>query len=123
MSNNIEALSDFEINKRVAFWRGLQVQEIDDSKVTGMNTRYHELCPDTVWVSNGNEPWYQFCPTHCGADAWPIIAEYEINILFNWNEDGLHGATSGFPGLDFENSNALRAAMCVFLSKHEAGND
>lgn len=123
MSNNIEALNDFEINKRVAFHCGLQVQEINDTKATGMTTRYHELCPNTVWVSDGNEPWYQFAPCNSGEDAWPLILEDEISIIFNWNEQGLHGAVPCFPAKSYEHTNALRAAMIVYLMRRENLHD
>ncbi|HDA4098436.1 TPA: DUF2591 family protein, partial [Salmonella enterica subsp. enterica serovar Mokola] len=115
MSNDITALSDFEINVLVATALHLQVQEIDDSRKTGMTTWYHEQMPNTVWVSNGDEPWYQFAPCNSAEDAWPIIEGQQISLLFNWNEFGLHGATSEFPGHNCEHGNVLRAAMCVFL--------
>lgn len=63
--------------------------------------------------------WKVFDPCNNPADAWQIIAENEISIIFNWNEDGLHGATT-HPWISSENSNPLRAAMIVFLMMQEA---
>ncbi|WP_312077193.1 phage protein NinX family protein [Leclercia sp.] len=114
-------LSDFEINKRVAISRGLKVQEIDDSKATGMTRKYHELKPHTVWVSDGSGPWEQYAPTLCWSDAGPIISDNQINILWNWNEEGVHGATAD-PLYEYEHENALRSAMIVFLKIQGSAN-
>jgi hypothetical protein len=115
MNSDITSLSDFEINVLVAKALRLQVQEIDDSRKIGMTTWFHEQKPNTVWVSNGDEPWYQFAPCNSAEDAWPIIEMQQIDIRFNWNEPGLHGAIGLFLGHECEHSNVLRAAMCVFL--------
>jgi len=114
-------LSDFEINKRVAISRGLKVQEIDDSKASGMTSKYHELKPHTVWVSDGSGPWEQYAPTLCWSDAGPIISDNQINILWNWNEEGVHGATAD-PLYEYEHENALRSAMIVFLKIQGSAN-
>lgn len=131
----LSELSDFEINKCVAKAIGLHVQEIDDSKRTGMTTWYHEKMPDTVWVSNGDEPWYQFCPTHSGGDAWPIIVnnlisvepdydfidekEQEIYPSGNWISEHTDGRGKFVQHLD---KSPLRAAMIVFLMIQEASH-
>ncbi len=63
--------------------------------------------------------WKVFDPCNNAADAWPIMAEHEINVLWNWNEEGLHGATAR-PLHEYEHKNALRAAMIVYLQLQEA---
>lgn len=114
-------MSDFEINKLVAISMGLQVQEIDDSKVMGMTSSYHQLKPNTCWVTSGNAPWGQYAPCNDPADAWPIIVENKIDI--NWtmqrgkvsqsyarNSKPVGGEKHGYI-----HNNPLRAAMIVFL--------
>lgn len=120
----VSELSDFEINKRVSKAIGLQVQEIDDSKKTGMTTWYHEHMPNTVWVSNGEEPWYQYAPCNSAEDAWPIIAANKITI--EWR-DALKlppcAKRSGDTRLWVADENPLRAAMCVFLMMQGASHE
>lgn len=121
-------LSDFEINKSVAIaldiYMHFYIPESEDSFQPGFLPT--ELGP--IWqtsagfvgeftVSNGNV----FNPCNNPADAWPIIANNEISIIFNWNEEGLHGATT-HPWISSENTNPLRAAMECFLMMQESAN-
>ncbi|EOD9008767.1 DUF2591 family protein [Enterobacter hormaechei subsp. oharae] len=62
-----------------------------------------------------------FDPVNSWSDAGKIIADNEINILWNWNEEGLHGATA-LPLYEYEHENALRAAMTVFLMIQGSSN-
>jgi len=119
-------MSDFEINKRVAVARGLMVQEIDDNKSVGMTSRYHELRPHTVWVSDGNNPWEQYAPTLCWEDAGPVINEHRI-MLNPYCADELWKCELPclFDGLMTTyaaayDKNPLRAAMVVYLMMQEA---
>ncbi|TQD12947.1 DUF2591 domain-containing protein [Enterobacter hormaechei] len=64
--------------------------------------------------SDGEPEEVIFDPVNSWSDAGEIIADNEINILWNWNEEGLHGATA-LPLYEYEHENALRAAMIVFL--------
>ncbi|WP_150099558.1 phage protein NinX family protein [Enterobacter sp. 638] len=113
-------MSDFEINKRVAFAEGLQVQDIDDSKATGMTSKYHELRPHTVWVTDGENPWEQYAPTLCWEDAGSIIVSSRIGINF---VNGIWRAQSMKTGwVEFIHENPLRAAMTVFLMMQESAN-
>lgn len=119
-------LSDFEINGRVAIAEGLQVQEIDDSKATGMTSKYHELRPNTVWVSDGENPWEQYAPTLCWEDAGPIIAAKKICLAFDVfaePQDGGGWVASPAYGWETErvrHDNPLRAAMILFLKMQES---
>lgn len=121
-------LSDFEINKLVAIANRLLVQEIDDSKSTGMTSKYHELRPHTVWVSDGENPWEQFAPTLCWEDAGPIIQASGISIVKYGH--GMWLASSDaycVDGVEWQidgeaHQNPLRAAMIVFLMMQESAN-
>lgn len=107
-------MSDFEINKAVAISQGFAPENCDIAKRgsslvgvdwdedTGSATKVFDYC---------NNP----------SDAWPIIAEHEINILWNWNESRLHGATAN-PIYEYEHGNPLRAAMIVYLMMKESEN-
>ncbi len=113
-------MSDFEINKRVAIASGLLVQDIDDSNSIGMTSKYHELRPHTVWVSDGDHPWEQYAPTLCWEDAGPIIVSDRIGINF---VNGIWRAQSMMTGwVEFSHENPLRAAMIVFLMMQESAN-
>lgn len=103
------ALSDQEINLAVAKALGRTMEP---------TLREHS---QAVYESHGGG-WgsmHDFCNT--SSDAWPIIADNEINILWNWNEEGLHGATA-LPLYEYEHENALRAAMIVFLMIQGSSN-
>ncbi|MCG7781024.1 phage protein NinX family protein [Lelliottia amnigena] len=96
-------LSDVEINHAVA------------SVLPGRYITY----PDHVMNSETEE---DFDPCNNAADAWPIIADNQISIIFNWNEEGLHGATNQ-PWISSENTNPLRAAMecLLMMQEHKHG--
>ncbi|NDO80153.1 hypothetical protein CJP72_04995 [Citrobacter sp. NCU1] len=94
-------MSDGEISVEVAKASGIKEFGIHDGAAL--------LIKDAVWT--------KFDPCNNPADAWPIIEEHEINILWNWNDEGVHGATAS-PLYEYEHPNALRAAMTVFLMKH-----
>lgn len=119
-------LSDFEINKRVAIANGLLVQEVDDSKATGMTSKYHELRPHTVWVSDGANPWEQYAPTLCWEDAGPIIMKNRISLVWDCAEDASSEWWNAFDQFDDcrvqYQSNPLRAAMSVFLMMQESAD-
>ncbi|HBQ8789181.1 TPA: hypothetical protein L9B29_005361 [Klebsiella quasipneumoniae] len=74
-------LSEFEINIRLAKLMKLQVQEIDDSRSTGMTSWYHHQMPHTVWVTDGESPWRQFCATRSWEDIGPVITDLQIALI------------------------------------------
>lgn len=121
-------LSDFEINKLVAIANRLLVQEIDDSKSTGMTSKYHELRPHTVWVSDGENPWEQFAPTLCWEDAGPIIQSAGISIVKYGHGMWLASSDAYWvDGVEWQidgeaHQNPLRAAMIVFLMMQDSAN-
>ncbi|WFW01146.1 phage protein NinX family protein [Klebsiella aerogenes] len=71
--------------------------------------------------SDGEPEEVIFDPVNSWSDAGKIIADNEINILWNWNEEGIHGATA-LPLYEYEHENALRAAMTVFLMIQGSSN-
>ena len=120
--NDYSVLSDFEINKIVAISMGLMVQDIDDSKITGMTSSYHQQRPHTCWVTNGEEPWVQYAPCNAAEDAWPIVLEHKINIDHRASiRAGAMAKLSGNNEVYAVNDNALRAAMEVYLMAMDAG--
>ena len=129
---NYSELSDFEINKRVAF----ELLKSGDIK-----ERYR-LSPDDVvdvikntWDKNdgdcgvvavlkyadgGGNPFggpYDYCNNW--SDAGPIITASKINIQFDKYADGIVSATGFVHGQKYEHENPLRAAMIVFLMMKE----
>ncbi len=68
--------------------------------------------------SGGDYIEFDFDPCNNPEDAWPIIADNRVNILWDWNESGLHGASAS-PIWEYEHENVLRAAMIVFLMMKE----
>ena len=92
---NYNELTDFEINKLVAF----KIKSIKK----GRTDRYYK----------------DFCPDYCNnpSDAWPIILENKINI-------GTIDGSVWWASLDYneygdqnycEDKNPLRAAMIVYM--------
>ncbi|WP_188245918.1 DUF2591 family protein [Enterobacter sp. E12] len=96
-------LSDFEINSLVSAHRWGSVCAVDG-------------------VVLHNEKDGEFNPCKNPDDAWLIIADNGINILWDWNENGLHGASAN-PIWEYEHENVLRAAMVVFLMMQDAKHD
>ncbi|MBD0905711.1 DUF2591 family protein [Klebsiella grimontii] len=74
-------LSEFEINSRLAKLLGLDVQEIDDTRSTGMTPWYHHQFPHTVWVTDKESPWRQFCATRSWEDIGSTIARLQIALV------------------------------------------
>ena len=93
-------LSDFEINSLVSAYRWGSVCAVDG-------------------VVLHNEKDGEFKPCKNPDDAWLIISDNGINILWDWNENGLHGASAN-PIWEYEHENVLRAAMIVFLMMQDA---
>ena len=106
------AMSDFEINKRVAD--------------IAMNGTWHvkPSHPDNDtggWLYGSNGIQTYELPDYCNnpADAWPIITENRISIThLDENEWGCRGEGGKSACLAID-SNALRCAMIVFLMMKE----
>lgn len=120
-------MSDFEINKRVAIALDIDMHfympESEDSFQSGFLPT--ELGP--IWqtsagfvgefmVSNGNV----FNPCNNPADAWPVIVENKISLL--WNIKNWSSWPGDFPDAEINHENPLRAAMIVFLMIQDSAN-
>lgn len=119
-------LSDFEINKRVAD--------------IAMNGTWHvkPSHPDNDtggWLYGSNGIQTYELPDYCNnpADAWPIIVENEISIMWltveqQWCATAIGELEEGCwewsycPDHYFGDSNPLRAAMIVFLMMQDSAN-
>lgn len=128
-------MSDFEINREVAIALDIDmhfyIPESEDSFQSGFLPT--ELGP--IWqtsagfvgeftVSNGNV----FNPCNNPSDAWPIIADKRISIMFDSTMPEYEGeyhewcdAMSACQKFGIQHqSNPLRAAMIVFLMMQES---
>ena len=112
-------LSDFEINKRVF------------KAIVGAKPLCYPHNADGRSVgneSNGNYRWYDYCNNP--EDAWPIITENKISIMFDSTDTRYEGeyhewcdAISSCQKFGIQHqSNPLRAAMIVFLMIQDANN-
>ena len=117
-----EEMSDFEINCAVVNALGLEVADIDDSKKTGMTTLYHNLRPNTVWVSDGINPWEQYAPCNSWANTGPISEENMISVdhhnngsymkVWGYSDAGLHS-------ISVQRKEIKRGICIVFLMMNE----
>lgn len=114
---NYEEMSDFEINKAVALIVGVTFNDDGDP------VRFVEC--DTGAYADFNE--IEFDPCNKPEDAWPIITENKISIMFDSTDTRYEGeyhewcdAISSCQkfGIQYQ-SNPLRAAMIVFLKMNE----
>lgn len=114
-------LSDFEINVMVfeALYRGSpDCKEGDVGEMLFVSFEVDVVDGDMVEIEvvRGS-----FNPCNKWSDAGTIIADNGINILWDWNENGLHGASAN-PIWEYEHENVLRAAMIVFLMMQDANH-
>ncbi|MEG5932306.1 phage protein NinX family protein [Enterobacter hormaechei] len=123
-------LSDFEINNLVAISLGAKVT---DSYRVGeeRETVYYSLGGDEFAIRRGfgniND---DFDPCQKPSDAWPIIADNRISIMFDGTLPEYEGeyhewcdALSSCRNFGIQHQlNPLRAAMIVFLMMQELAN-
>ncbi|HHN8388124.1 phage protein NinX family protein [Morganella morganii] len=96
--NKYRGMSKFEINKAVAEARKLNTIAYDRTEIV--------LFDDLDATP--------FDPCSSWSDAGPIIAEYGISLLSDWNKVGVWGAVYQ-PWVYSENEDPLRAAMECYL--------
>lgn len=107
---NYENMSDFEINKRVAEFRG----------GFGGSTN-NEYAPDEV-VCFDDKPFHterDYCNNP--SDAWPIISENKIGGHWGKAAPGAYFAVSRLEEFVVMHKNPLRAACIVYLMMQGAG--
>ncbi|HCR3444619.1 TPA: DUF2591 family protein [Morganella morganii] len=95
--NKYRDKSDVEINKAVAVARGYKVMSCEESVMAYIDSGYKPFDPCSSW-----------------SDAGPIITEYGISLLSDWNKVGVWGAVYR-PWIYSENEDPLRAAMECYL--------
>lgn len=128
-------LSDFEINKLVAVATGSRVTESVGFVNAGEDISGHYQ--ETVLlreVTNNRRHWKRYDPCNNPADAWPIIAENKISIMWmtveeQWCATALGELEEGCwswsycPDHYFNDDNPLRAAMIVFLMMQDGKSE
>ena len=95
---NYNELTDFEINKLVAF----KIKSIKK----GRTDRYYK----------------DFCPDYCNnpSDAWPIILENKISVVnYCGAKNDWYAVNHDFSIESMTTENPLRAAMIVYLMMEE----
>jgi len=103
--------SDFDINKAVAELRGFKLCE-----------GQHYKPGVSYWLSSCQV----FNPCNNPSDAWPIIMENKISVIFELDECYVNqGLKDFYPWIDIEikvaeKENPLRAAMIVYLEMNNA---
>lgn len=121
-------LSDFEINNLVALAIG---SKVTDSYRVGSEreTIYYSLGEDEFCVKRGYGSFVsQFDPCNNPADAWPIISDNRISLMYDKStEEGneaqwcLASSPCDQHIVDYvSESKLLRAAMIVFLMMQDA---
>ncbi|ELD1608290.1 DUF2591 family protein (plasmid) [Escherichia coli] len=113
---NYSQLSDFEINRMVGdiIFKGLWACRPETS---GNNTnKWYYGNADTSLGPLNSLPDYCNAP----ADAWPIIIENKINIVFFSNGSLAQFYQYGEESVEYAHVNPLRAAMIVFLMMKES---
>lgn len=118
MSNDYSKMSDFEINLRVA---EIVVDYDCISRLPYVDMAVH-------WGDGAN--WHVFNPCNNPADAWPIITDKRISIMFDSTMPEYEGeyhewcdAISSCQKFGIQHqSKPLRAAMIVFLMMQESKN-
>lgn len=103
--NKYREKSDFEINKAVAIALGKVIGIRPDSNI--------------IYLIGGDE-LIEFAPCNNPADAWPIINEYGISLIYQERE--FQFATND-GNIECSISNPLKAAMIIFLMMKDAENE
>lgn len=116
-------LSDFEINKRIAETVYSIEVVADDFYAKDVPFAYHRDEQVFIFI---DEPlsgaWRSYNPCHNPADAWPIIVNNQISLMY---EEAIGKWCAGKPywvdgcewqlDIDVMEANPLRAAMVFFL--------
>ncbi|AUR83810.1 NinX [Vibrio phage 1.042.O._10N.286.45.B8] len=110
-----EEMSDLQINSAVLC--------VIDERVSMME--YNEETDEFFYCDAAGEGGGFFkAPDYCNnpSDAWPIILENKIGVMYNWNRVDLWSAISPKSGYDCDcnDKNPLRAAMICFLKMKDA---
>ncbi|MFH2379733.1 phage protein NinX family protein [Morganella morganii] len=105
--NKYSDKSDYEINKAVAV------------NINGTDSVLEKF--GRIYISDGDRgAMVSFSPCNNPADAWPIINEYGISLIYQERE--FQFATND-GNIECSISNPLKAAMIIFLMMKDAENE
>lgn len=114
--NKYRDKSNFEINKAVAVSLGYTA-EYENESVTVFRNNNGGM---PLVVSSTADSSDNFDPCNNPADAWPIINEYGISLIYQERE--FQFATND-GNIECSISNPLKAAMIIFLMMKDAENE
>lgn len=111
----LQGMSDFEVNKTLAVLLGWRVAELDDQSGF-LTTAYHERYPNTIWAGKPDHAWEQYCFTamDCAGDLMPLSFEHKI-CLINESDGGWIAFLFDRDEFEFANENPLRAIACCLI--------
>lgn len=96
-------MSDFEINKEVAQSLGIDAQERNGNIFGGVDRKIDNVTSVIGVIDYCNNP----------SDAWPIMDEHKIGLVFVNTEWRASSALVGYR--EYSDTKAFRAAMIVYL--------
>lgn len=107
-----EKMSDFDINKAAAILDGLKV----DNGYGFADSCDSIVCYQAPDSEDGEEYAVEVRVNYCGnpQDAWPIIVGNKINFTFQRSGENVLAHSNNYE-FCYTDTNALRAAMIVFL--------
>ena len=115
-------MSDFDISKRVLISLGYKPAYEDESCISYLSSN------DRKDVGDGGVKRFKYDPCNNPADAWPIITENNISLIFD-NPSSVMATSNcvGWysdeqPPIHSSSNNPLRAAMIVFLMMKDSEN-
>ena len=121
-----ESMSDFDINKAVAFSLRYLVKTDFEQGLGGFTENYHRKYPNTIWAAKTDdsggqcEAWEQmnFCAEP--QDSWPIIQRNNIATQPRPSSEEWFAFSICENEFEVSDKNPLRAAMIVYLMMNEA---
>lgn len=118
--DELQAMSDFEVNKALAELLRWEVAEICDKSVLGMTTKFHEKYPNTLWAHKApNQAWEQICFTHTPDDIMPLAFEYGVYYYNGTACTAISDFIDGHVVFDepyyFDAGRNLRAIACCLI--------
>jgi hypothetical protein len=112
---NYELMSDFEINKAVATaWLSCDYDFNEKEKTVDL-VGYVTYLGGHGIPDERLEKYGEFSPCNNASDAWAIIAENGISVVFMGGEWECHALVNNDESFNTKHKNLRRAAMIVFL--------
>ena len=112
----LQVMSDFEVNKALAELLRWEVAEICDNSVLGMTTKFHEKYPNTLWVHKApNQAWEQVCFTHTPDDIMPMAFEHKLSLHHVTDRENGYWLAGSNTYHCCKDTNPLRAIACCLI--------